>query len=309
MADPEPHDRPTAFARVLEGLLRPLVRALIAEGVTAPALYRMVKRVYVDVADREFRLGDGRQTDSRISILTGVHRRDVRAFRDEGAEAADPAAEKATTMTSVIGRWLASPETVDEAGRPRPLPRVGDEAGAGEGAGTVGFEDLVRAVSRDVRPRTVLDELLRQGLVAEEDGLLRLKADAVVGPADRAQKVHFFAENVGDHVAAAVENLLSDAPPFMERAVYYNRLAPASVDRIEAEANALGMEALIALNRSAAALQDQDREAPDAGERFRFGVFFYREDEAKGPRTGQETAPETDPGSRAADDDGKQKDD
>ena len=271
MENEPPDVNSTAFARVLRGLLRPLVRAMIAQGITAPALYRVLKRIYVEVAESDFRLEGERQTDSRISLLTGVHRRDVRTFResDSGAEAA--AQEKVTTIASVLGRWLADPETRNPDGTPMPLPRSGEIRS---------FDALVRSVSKDIRARTVLDELTRQGLVETREGLVHLKADAFLGPADPDQKVFFFADNVGDHIAAAVENLLSDSPAFLERAVFYNRLTSSSVDELEAEARRLGGDVLLTLNESAHARQAQDLEKADGSHRFRFGVFFYREDEA-----------------------------
>lgn len=273
MTDQTPEGRPPALMKVLARLLRPLVRALIAQGVTAPAFYRLVKQVYVEVAERDFRLGDAPPTDSRISVLTGVHRRDVKTFREDAGAAERAAGAKVTTIASVIGRWLSSPDTTDAEGAPKPLPRA---AKTGES-----FEALARAVSSDIRPKTVLDELERQNLVEiDAEGLVRLKGGAFIGPADLDQKVHFFAENVGDHIAAAVDNLLAEEPPFMERAVFYNRLRGASVDEIETTARTLGMEALVALNRRAGELQAEDREAEDGTERFRFGVFFYREDMA-----------------------------
>ena len=265
----------SVFARVLRGLLRPLVRAMIAQGITAPALYRILKRIYVEVAEEDFRLDGERQTDSRISMLTGVHRRDVRAFRDGDASEEAAAQEKVTTIASVLGRWLANPEARGVDGNPRPLPRSGDDE--------LSFESLVRSVSKDIRPRTVLDELDRQGLVEVSDGMVHLKTDAFLGPADPDQKVYFFAENVGDHIAAAVENLLADEPAFMERAVFYNRLTSASIDEIEAEARKLGGDALLALNEKAHARQTEDLDAPEGTHRFRFGVFFYRENEAQKP--------------------------
>ncbi|MFK7942522.1 MAG: DUF6502 family protein [Paracoccaceae bacterium] len=260
------------FARVLSGLLRPLVRAMIAQGITAPALYRILKRIYVEVAEEDFRLDGERQTDSRVSMLTGVHRRDVRSFRDNDDTGEAAAQEKVTTIASVLGRWLANPEAREADGTPLALPRAGDEA--------LSFEALVRSVSKDIRPRTVLDELDRQGLVEIRDGFVHLRADAFLGPADPEQKVYFFAENVGDHIAAAVDNLLSDTPQYMERAVFYNRLTPESVDQVEKEARRLAGDALLALNESAHAQQNRDIDAADGTHRFRFGVFFYREDEA-----------------------------
>lgn len=259
------------FGRVLQGLLRPLIRAMIAQGVTAPALYRIIKRLYVEVAEQDFKLQTERQTDSRISMLTGVHRRDVRDFRGSDPFANDEAKEKVTTIASVLGHWMANAETRGADGRPAPLPRSGDDE--------PNFESLVRLVSKDIRPRTVLDELLRQDLVQVEDGIVHLKGDVFLGPADPDQRVHFFAENVGDHIAAAVDNLLAESPRFMERAVFYNRLTPGSVDQIEAHAREHASTVLETLNEKANDLQAQDLEDNAGTERFRFGVFFYRENE------------------------------
>ncbi len=263
-----------AFSKAIQGLLRPQIRAMIAQGITAPALYRMIKQIYVDVADEEFRLDDQRSTDSRISMLTGVHRRDVRAMRNADRSDREAAEQKVTTIASVLGHWLADPDLIDAEGQPVPLPR---SAKTGQS-----FETLVQMVSRDIRPRTVLDELVRQNLVAldEDTGMVRVRSDAFIGPGDQDQKVFFFAENVGDHISAAVDNLLADDPRFMERAVFYNRLRSASVDEIEAIARELGTDALVRLNRLANERQASDKEDPDGTERFRFGVFFYREDEA-----------------------------
>ena len=88
MVERIPSDGSNAFGRVVRGLLRPLIRAMIAQGVTAPALYRIIKRLYVEVAEQDFQLASERQTDSRISMLTGVHRRDVREFRGTARQAA-----------------------------------------------------------------------------------------------------------------------------------------------------------------------------------------------------------------------------
>lgn len=271
MVDHDDTDAGGPFVRVLESLLRPLVRAMISQGVTAPALYRLLKRLFVEVAEQDFALDGGRQTDSRISLLTGVHRRDVRAFRGADITARTAARERASTLASVLGRWLADPATRDDSGAPRSLPR-----GATSGPS---FEELVRSVSTDIRPRTVLDELERQGLVRTTESEVHLKADAFVGPGDLDQKAHFFQDNVGDHIAAAVDNLLAEEPRFMERAVFYNRLSAASVDALEAEAQQLATAALLQLNTLGHDRQLRDVASGEGTQRFRFGVFFYREDE------------------------------
>lgn len=258
------------FLRVLKGLIRPLVRTLISRGVTAPAFYRLLKSVYVEVAHSDFRIDDAPPTDSRVSLLTGVHRRDVRAILSDPDDAWEASRAKVAIFATVIGQWMSRPEFLAPDGRPLPLPRSG-----GDGAD---FETLVQSVSRDIRPRTILDELLRQGLVEEvEGGLLQIVEGAVLGPASDEHKVVFFAANVGDHLAAAAENLMDADPPFLERAVFYNRLTGASIDAIEAKARTLSQSVLEDLNAEGSTRQQADRTETGNVERFRFGVYFYRE--------------------------------
>ncbi|MEM1430832.1 MAG: DUF6502 family protein [Pseudomonadota bacterium] len=261
---------PDPFPRLLRGLLRPLVRTLIARGVTAPAFYRLLKRVYVEVAHEDFRIGEAEPTDSRVSLLTGVHRRDVRSFLEEGDGGWEESRRKSATFATVLGQWLAREEYTAEDGSPLALARSGDAE--------PNFETLVRSINTDIRPRTVLDELIRQGLVLEgEDGQLRVSYAAVAGPGTDEGKLVFFAANVGDHLAAASENLLSDAPPFYERAVFYTRLTSTSLDGIEASARDKAQAMLEEINRDAASAQKADRSQDDNTGRFRLGVYFYRE--------------------------------
>jgi len=67
-----------SLVAALRHLLRPLVRLLAARGVTYPTLAELLKETYVDVADRDFRLENNSATDSRVSLLSGVHRKYVR---------------------------------------------------------------------------------------------------------------------------------------------------------------------------------------------------------------------------------------
>lgn len=268
-------DEGKAWGQAVRLVLRPLIKALIARGITAPRLYAMLKELYVEVAERDFRLDGEPATDSRISLLTGVHRKDVRQLRGRRPVEEETAARYVTVLATVIGRWLASPETSDGQGKPRPLPRQADDGPS--------FDRLVASVSTDVRPRTVLDELLRQDLVAidETSQEISLRAEAFVTREVSEDRLHFFAHNLGDHIAAAADNVLAkEAPaPFFERAVFYNNLSGESLDEIEARARALGGEALAELNRLGFDKQASDSGQQDAQQRFRFGIYFYRTDE------------------------------
>ncbi|WP_299740548.1 DUF6502 family protein [uncultured Roseobacter sp.] len=253
--------------QALRRILKPLVRALIAKGVTAPALYTLVKQTYVDVAVDELK---DDATDSRVTVMTGVHRRDVKEFRNRDPAEDVSARRKISTLSTVIGRWLSDPN-YQAGGEPAVLPRFGDQSPS--------FEALVQSVSRDIRPRTVLDELLRQEIVSIREDQVRLELEGLVGTSGSDQKLHFFGHNLGDHMQAGVDNLLSDTSPHMERAVFYNSLSAHSVAEIEKAARDLGLEALKQINTLAAARQSEDVKSGTATHRFRFGVFFYQEDE------------------------------
>ena len=257
--------------RACRRLLRPLVKLMIAHGVTLPAVVGLLKQVYVEVAQDSFHLDGKPMTDSRISMLTGVHRKDVRMLRAHGVPATAP--PPPSVGATVIGRWLGDPRFAGPDGRPRILPRSAarDEAS---------FHALVHEASADLRPRTVLDELVRQGLVRLDEAAdtVTLLAEAFVPRSDHPAIYEFLASNLHDHAAAAADNLLTrdGKAPFLERAVYYGGLRAESVDALEASARRLALAALTELNAEALGLRRGDRELPAARERFRFGVYFYR---------------------------------
>lgn len=273
-------------AEALKQMLRPFMKLLIARGVTAQSLHSLLQELSVEVAEDAFRLDGAPPTDSRISLLTGVHRKKVREVRTERDKRAPSGDRHVSVMATVIGRWRADPGFLDAKGVPLDLPR--------HAASGASFDRLVAAVSQDVRPRTILDELLRREVVVlDEAERVHLRDEALVPRESEAERLHFFVRNLGDHMAAAVENVLTEEgpAPFLERAVFYNNLSAEAVDAIEALAKQLSGDLLTALNREGFEGQAAAAEDEGAAERFRFGVYFYREDEsgqAKSPTGGRE---------------------
>ncbi len=96
-------------------LLRPLIRLLIEGGVTFPAVADLVRSLYVEVAARDLLQGPRARTDSRISLLTGVHRKEIRRWRSEAGEPED-VPPVITRTSQIIARWLHDDEYVDPEG-------------------------------------------------------------------------------------------------------------------------------------------------------------------------------------------------
>jgi hypothetical protein len=254
-------------------ILRPLVRLLLSYGITYTAFCDLVRSIYVKVAEEEFRLPDKPQTDSRISLLTGIHRREVNRLRTEPLEEV-VLPDRASMSALLLATWSGNPDYVDEQGTPIPLPRL---ASSGEGHS---FESLVQSISKDFRARVVLDEWLRQGIVHLDDrDHVHLSPEAFAQPQDMQEKAFYFGQNIHDHLAATAHNLAGATPPFLERCVFYDKLSAASAEELAAYSRTVGMRALHAVNRRAAELQKRDRHGADAVYRSNFGVYQYSAEE------------------------------
>ena len=250
-------------------VLRPLIRLLLASGVTYPFLANLLKSVYVEVAERDFRIQGKRQSDSRINLLTGVHRKDVKRLRGEGY--GDYTAPGTVSLgAQLVARWTGVAEYQDQRGRPLPLARLASDGG------DLSFERLVESVNKDIRSRVVLDEWVRLGVArVDNEDRVCLNVDAFVPEKGYDEKAYYFGRNVGDHLAAAAHNLGGGQPPFLERSVYYDGLSTESVRDLAALAERLGMEALQAVNRRAIELQSRDAASGDATRRINFGVYYF----------------------------------
>jgi Family of unknown function (DUF6502) len=260
---------PAVVVRVLRRILRPIVRFMLSQGITYPLLIDLLKLVYVQVAAQEFTLENKRQTDSRISLLTGVHRKDVKRLSPQLKEQALPPAS-VSLGAQLVARWVSQKDYLDANGRPLPLARLVSEGGAKS------FEALVASISKDIRSRAILDEWLRLAVVHLDDqGCVCLNADAFVPKKGFDEKAFFFGQNLHDHIAASVSNMLELGPPLLERSVYYDQLTKASTAQLAQLSAELGMQALQTINRKAMELEGRDAGKSDANQRMNFGIYFY----------------------------------
>jgi len=262
---------PGAVITAIRRLLRPLIRLLLSHGVTFQMFGEIVKSVYVKVAEEEFRLENKEQTDSRISLLTGIHRREVNRLRNEPVD--QPSLSQNASMSALlISIWSGHSEYLDEQGLPVALPRLANKTAVHS------FESLVQSVSKDFRSRVVLDEWLRKGIVTiDNDDRVHLSAEAFALPQDVGEKIYYFGQNIHDHLAATVSNIEAGSPPFLERCVFYDRLSADSVRELDKYSKTIGMRALHAYNKRAAELQKRDQEFPEAVYRTNFGVYNFSE--------------------------------
>jgi hypothetical protein len=250
-------------------MLRPLVKLLLTHSITYPFLSHLLKSIYVEVATEEFRLQGKPQTDSRISLLSGVHRKDVKNLRPERMlEQTIP--PTASLSSKLVKAWTSDPQHLDDTGRHRPLPRLMSEGGGAS------FEGLVASVSKDIRSRVILDEWLRTGIAKiDAEGLVCLITDASSRESGFDEKAYRIGLNLHDHLCAAAQNLQGQQPPLLETSILANKLTAESVTELEALSKKLGAQLLDTLRQRAAELAARDAKQPDAQQRMNCGLYFY----------------------------------
>jgi hypothetical protein len=246
-------------------LLSPIVLWLLRHGVSYPSLAELLKPLFVEAAKGELQRAGTKPTQSALSLLSGVHRKDVRDLAETALAVRAPA--RPTLAAQVFTRWLHDGRYLGRNGKPRALPRTG--------AGQT-FETLCRELSNDVHPRTVLDELLRLGQVALEKDRVIALADAFVPSPRHDEMTALFSSNAADHIAAAVSNLTTNAPRFLEQSIHADGLTQESVDLLHAAARQAWAAAFESVLGRARERVDHDKKT-DGELRVRFGTYFFSE--------------------------------
>lgn len=258
-------------ARVLMG---PVVRWLLRHGVNYGAFAEMLKGSFVAMAREELARAGAKITDSAVSVMSGVHRKDVRNLGQTPNRL--PVPRCIPLASQVLELWRSDARYRDTDGNPRALSR----SGASES-----FESLAREVSTDVHPRTLLDELLRLELVALDGDLVLVVNRARLPAPSIEERAAVFSTNAADHIAAAVHNLTLGGPKFLEQSVCVDGLSQHSAEHLHGVARALWQDAFDSMVSKARERVQAD--APvNADARIRFGVYYYSE-AVSAPLTGQ----------------------
>lgn len=206
---------------ILRLLLRPVAKFCLRNQLGLRDLLEAAKAALIDeaVADME---GQGAKVNlSRLSVVTGVHRKDTaRIYREQDVH------ESATRFTSrLIGQWRKDPRFTTRSNRPRVLTCSGDDSE---------FAKLVGVVSTDLHPGTVMFDLERIGAVERTKNGVRLLAKAYVPRGDPAEGWYMLARDAVDLVEAVSENIESreEVLPNYHASAVFDNIAAEEVPKI-----------------------------------------------------------------------------
>lgn len=263
-------DQDQLLQHAVEELLLPLARLCVGRGLPFAQAEELFKRAYVAAA-REVRRAQGAATVrdvSQVAVATGLHRREVTRI---GEAVTARAVQRPVPATQLVTRWLADPKLRHRNGRLRKLPRQG---------AAPSFEALAASITRHVHPRSLLDELLRRGLVQlSTDGeTVELVADRITPTEDEARLFGFLAANAGDHLAAAVANVLHGDRRHFEQAIFSDSMSTEGLAQCRA---LVQQQWQLLLQNTVPALQqmieDDRAQGRAADQRVRIGLYSFNE--------------------------------
>ena len=255
--------------------LRPIARWLLKSGVTWKEFAELARGVFVSVAAEEFGLR-GRPTNvSRIALLTGMTRREVRRYRESAVEtpAVDVRAEDDLNHASrVLAGWHLDPEFIDELGKPRVLDAKGDGAT---------FEQLVRRYAGDIPATALIKELVRSSSIERTtDGRYRALRRFYMPRAMDGQAVERAGAVIADLAATVEHNLSRDVsePPRFEGRAQNRHVDPRQLPAFRAFMEREGQAFLERCDEWLSAHEAQPGEGtPVATLRLGVGVFAIQE--------------------------------
>lgn len=254
-------------------VMRPIVRILLRYGIGYREFVEVAKTAYVGVASSDFGLR-GRPTNiSRVAVMTGLTRKEVKRVRDKIASGDNSISVKTTPLADVLHHWHAQPEYTDSSGRPRKLHFSGVEHS---------FADLVKAYGGDVPPGAMRTEMKRVGVIEEDEaGSLRVVTRILRPDSDHQRLItilihgaYAFLSNIAHNTDSA-----SSEDKWASRIAFTTAIKTSDTGqlrRITKDRIADFAESIDDIFITYEALHEES-EKPEAGDAVAVGVFYFEE--------------------------------
>lgn len=262
-------DTSSKLKLITSQILRPIVKILLRNHVSVSEFIEQLKELYVDVADRDFAIPNKKSTTSRISVITGLSRKEVLRIKTlENADHIEEMQYKKNKASNVITGWLKDNEFTDERGDAKELPIKGESSS---------FETLVKRYGGDITTRAVLDELISNGSVkkTESDSVKLLSFGFI--PEQKIEKLEVISQCARDFFETANFNLEHETHEArFQRQLSYTELPIEVVNEFKEYSKEKSLEFLFDMNhwlaerKNAISMSDTHKD-----KLFRVGIGIY----------------------------------
>lgn len=271
--------------RAIQKIMRPLVRIMLRNGLAFADFAALAKGVFVDVAGEDFDLPGKKQSVSRISVLTGINRKEVKRLMELPADSADT--DNNNRAARVVSGWLRDRKFSDASGKPKPLPLISTDD-------QPGFDLLVKDHSGDMPARSILDELVRVGAAKVDDGQIQLTSNGYVPATSNEDMLRMSAESTSDLLHTIDHNLRGDQPHTrLQLNVAYDDVPKEGVELFRNISREKSLELLTSFDQLLAT-QDRSVNPSVEGEgRYRtgIGIYYFEEEVGTDMNSGADKSP------------------
>ena len=250
---------------------------LLKRGVSYGTFADLAKWVFADVAKKEFEIPGKKISDSRVSVITGLTRHDVKNLLSTASPEEFKIEEKHHRATSIINGWVFDKAYQDSNGNLLELDLKGKEKS---------FESLVKEYGGDVTYRSILDELVRSdSLELLPNNKVRLKRKRFVPNLDEEQILSILGEDVSSLIRTIDHNIENpgqkDFLQLNASSIYLNK------EKMALIRNEMKKKGIVFLQEIDAWLmtQEVDPQSKNAEEYYTGGLgIYYFEENSRGEK-------------------------
>jgi hypothetical protein len=253
-------------------MMRPIVRLLIKYNITYDTISHIIRKLYAEEAKEELVIPGKKISMSRISVVTGIPRKEVQKYLDTPFEEEDNIHQNQNRASRVVTGWMTDKDYQDSENKTVEIPLDG----------TISFDALVKKYSGGVPTKAVYDELSRvKAITKAESGLIALQGFGYAISKEDKDTFLIVSENVSDLMKTILHNLSNEpSTSRLQLRVAANNLPAEIVDELRKLCTKEGRETLVSLGGS---LQKYDRDHNDTvfgtGQfRAGVGIYFFQDD-------------------------------
>ena len=176
-------------------VLRPLIRILFRAGVRFDEFVELLRGIYVEITIRNAMEANSKITTGRISILSGVARRDVERLVSSDDWLQIPRPTDLAALAAILHRWHTDSTFLGPYGVPLELPFTG-QAGRN-------FTELVQGSPLRIDPTSAYEQLLAARMIVRSgDTHVKVMSRTYVSPEPMSAEML-------EHFSTAMRNLAS----------------------------------------------------------------------------------------------------
>mgnify|MGYP003394105329 CR=1 FL=1 len=224
---------------VVQQILLPLAKVMLRFGVSHQSFVEWSKIAFIEAARQSDSIKNKKQPNTAISIITGLHRKEVQRLMSSEPDQEGSSLNQTNRLLRVVQGWLRDTD-FSTSGKPMLLPYEGKNS----------FTELNRRYSGDMKPKAMLDELEKNGMVSvDENKKVKLLSMQFIPKSDIGKM-----EILGFDAAAMIQTInrnldLQSQESLFQKKVYYDNLPKNILPEFKNFVNQKSMLLLIELDQ------------------------------------------------------------